>query len=172
MARAPASAAEGLGEPRWLASLAFAALATLVVCYPSWPGFMSYDSLFAYRQARAGVETMLWPPLHSYMFWVSHRVGLGTGGVLAFQTFTLFASAAVILQLLVRNRIAALLMCGLFAASIVMFPPLLGSMLVHWRDVPTASFALLGVAIWLLAARYDAPCCSRRRPARSGAPWP
>lgn len=137
--------------------MAFAALATLVVCYPSWPGFMSFDSLFAYRQAREGVQTMLWPPLHSYMFWASDRVGVGPGGVLAFQAFVLFASAALILNLLVRHRFAALVLCGLFAALIFVFPTLLGSMLVHWRDVPTASFTLLGVALWLLAARHGAP---------------
>jgi hypothetical protein len=157
MARTPASPADGLYEPGWLASLAFAALATLAVCVPVWPGFMSFDSVFAYRQAQESVQTMIWPPLHTYMFWLSDRIGLGSGGVLAFQVFLLFAAAAVILHLLVRNRMAALLLCGLFAALFIVFPTLWGSMLVHWRDVPTTSFALAGVAFWLLAARYGAP---------------
>lgn len=157
MARKPSSAPDGLYEPGWLASLAFAALATLAVCWPVWPGFMSFDSIFAYRQAHESVQTMLWPPLHTYMFWLSDRIGLSSGGVLAFQVFLLFAAAAVIVHLLVRGRIAALLLCGLFAALFVVFPTMLGSMLVHWRDVPTTSFALAGVAFWLLAARYGAP---------------
>jgi hypothetical protein len=158
MARKPPSSPPGgLYEPGWLASLAFAALATLAVCFPVWPGFMSFDSVFAYRQAQESVQTMIWPPLHTYMFWLSDRAGLASGGVLVFQTFLLFASAGLILHLLVRNRIAALVLCGLFAALFIVFPTLLGSMLVHWRDVPTTSFALAGVALWLLAARYGAP---------------
>ena len=159
MARTPTTttAADGLGEPRWITVLALSVLATAAMCFPSWPGFMSFDSMFAYRQSLEGVRTMLWPPLHSYMFWVSGRLGLGVGGVLVFQTFLLFASTGLILHLLVRGRIMALALCALFAALIVIFPTLLGSMLVQWRDVPTASFTLAGVAFWLLAARHNAP---------------
>jgi hypothetical protein len=157
MARKPSSPPDGLYEPRWLTSLGLAALATLAVCLPVWPGFMSFDSVFAYRQARESVVTMIWPPLHTYMFWLSDRIGLASGGVFAFQIFLLFAATGVILHLLVRGRIAAILLCALFAALLIVFPTLLGSMLVHWRDVPTTSFALAGVALWLLAARYGAP---------------
>lgn len=157
MARTPSTAADGLGEPRWAIILVLSTLATAAVCFPAWPGFMSFDSIFAYRESLEGVQTMLWPPFHSYMFWVGERLGVGTGGVLVFQVFTLFASAGLILHLLVRGRIVALALYALFGALIVVFPTLLGSMLAHWRDVPTASFTLLGVAIWLLAARYNAP---------------
>lgn len=153
----PTTAAEGLGKPGWLVALVFAAVTTILVCYPAWPGFMSYDGLYAFQQAREGVETMTWPPLHSYMFRASDALGLGTGGVLAFQAFALFAAAAVILHLLVRSRLWAAILCVAFAALTVIYPTLLGSMLVHWRDVPTASFTLMGVAVWLLAARYRAP---------------
>jgi hypothetical protein len=149
--------ADLLAEPGWLASLAFAAIATALVCYPVWPGLMSYDSVFAYEQARYGVQTMLWPPLHTYMFQLSEALGARTWGVFVFQTFVLFASAAVILHLLVAGRKLALALCVAFAALIALSPAVLGPMLVHWRDVPTASFALLGVALWLLAARYRQP---------------
>jgi len=149
--------ADRLAEPGWLASLAFAAVATALVCYPVWPGLMSYDSLFAYEQARYGVQTMLWPPLHTYMFQLSEALGARTWGVLVFQTFALFASAAVIVHLLVGGRKLALGLCVAFAALIALSPAVLGPMLVHWRDVPTASFALMGVALWLLAARYRQP---------------
>ena len=157
MARGSASLSEHLAEPGWLASMAFAALATAAVCYPAWPGFMSYDSLFAYQQARYGVQTMLWPPLHTYMFEASERLGARTWGVFVFQTFTLFASAAVVIHLLVRNRAVAFLLSVGFAAVVFLSPPVLGPMLAHWRDVPTASFAFVGVACWLLAARYGQP---------------
>lgn len=155
MARAAPTLAERLGEPGWLASFLVAAVATVAVCYPVWPGYMSYDSLFAYQQARYGVQTMLWPPLHTYMFQISEAVGAGVGGVLVFQTFTLFAAAGVILHLLVRSRAVAFLLAVAFAALAFLSPAVLGPMLVHWRDVPTASFAFLGVAFWLLAARRN-----------------
>lgn len=155
MARRAADTA--LGEPRWAISLIFAAIATAAVCYPVWPGLMSFDSLFAYRQARTGIETMLWPPFHSYMFRVGDALGVGVGGVLAAQVFVLFAAAAVILNLLIRGRALGLAACMVFAGLIVTVTPLLGSLLAHWRDVPTASFALLGVAFGLLARRTGQP---------------
>jgi hypothetical protein len=157
MARDGSQAADRLGEPGWVASLLFAAVATALVCWPVWPGMMSYDSLFAYEQARYGVQTMLWPPLHTYMFQLSEAVGARTWGVFLFQTFTLFAAAAVIVHLVVRSRGLAAALCLAFAAMIALSPAVLGPMLVHWRDVPTASFAFLGVAFWLLAARYRQP---------------
>lgn len=155
MARPPQD--KTLGEPRWAMSLIFAAVATALICYPVWPGLMSFDSLFAYRQARTGIETMLWPPFHSYMFRAGDALGVGVGGVLAAQVFALFAAAAVILNLLIRPRILGLAACLVFAGLIVTVTPLLGSMLAHWRDVPTASFALMGVAFWLLARRAGQP---------------
>lgn len=157
MARDGSQLADQLAEPGWRASLVFAAIATALVCYPVWPGMMSYDSVFAYEQAHYGVQTMLWPPLHTYMFRISEALGARTWGVFVFQTFVLFASAAVILHLLVRGRRLAFALCVGFAALIALSPAVLGPMLVHWRDVPTASFAFLGVAFWLLAGRYGQP---------------
>lgn len=157
MPRGASSLSERLAEPGWLVSLLFAALATGAVCYPPWPGFMSYDSLFAYQQARYGVQTMLWPPLHTYMFQISEALGARTWGVFVFQTFTLFTSAAVVIHLLIRSRPVAFLLTVGFAAVVFLSPAVLGPMLAHWRDVPTASFAFLGMALWLLAARYGQP---------------
>ena len=37
--------------------------------------------------------------------------------------------------------------------GLVFFPTLLGSMMAHWRDVPTGSFAVLGLGLWLQASR-------------------
>ena len=56
-----------LNRPPWLALTALSAILTGLACYPSWPGYMSYDSLLAYEQALFGVRTALWPPLHTFM---------------------------------------------------------------------------------------------------------
>jgi hypothetical protein len=144
------------GAPRWGLGAAYALAATIAVCWPVWPGLMSYDSLYAYQESRTGIETVLWPPMHAYLFWLSDRLGAGPGGFFAFQTFLLFFGAAVSLNLLVRRRLWALAGLAAFAVAFVAVPQLWGCSLVHWRDVTTTSFAMGGLAAWLAAARYRA----------------
>jgi hypothetical protein len=144
------------GRPRWLSCLAFAVLATAAVCWPVWPGQMSYDGLNAYRTSIEGIETAVWPPMHAYLFWLSRKAGLGVGGLFAAQTFLIFFGAALSAALLLRSLRSFLLALAGFALLCVVVAPMLGVMLVHWRDVTTASFAVAGVALWLLAARYRA----------------
>ena len=93
----PPRSASPAGRTPWIAAAIFSAVLALGFAWPSWPGFMSYDSLFAYEQARYGVSTSLWPPLHTYMFVVSRAVGAGTWGVLLVQTFALLFGAALVL---------------------------------------------------------------------------
>jgi hypothetical protein len=143
----------GPGEPRWAISAGVAALATLFVCWPAWPGFMSYDSLLAYSQAVHGVQTMTWPPLHTYLFALSRRLGAGAGGLFLFQTFLLLAAGNVILSLAARRTGVAVVLMLLFLASFVWVTPQLGVLMTQWRDVTTASFAVAGVAFWLLGVR-------------------
>ena len=152
----PKSSSVTPGAPRWGLSAAYALAAALAVAWPVWPGLMSYDSLFAYQESRTGIETALWPPMHAYLFWLSDRLGGGPGGLLAFQAFLLFFGAAVSLNLLVRRRIWAVAGLAAFTVGFVAVPQLWGCSLVHWRDVVTASFAMGGLAAWLVAARYRA----------------
>ena len=44
--------ADFLNRPPWVALAFAAAVVTAIACYPTWPGYMSYDSLLAYEQAR------------------------------------------------------------------------------------------------------------------------
>jgi hypothetical protein len=78
------------------------------------------------------------------------------GGLFAFQTFLLFFGAAVSLNLLVRRTVWALAGLAAFAIAFVAVPELLGTATAHWRDVTTTSFAMAGLAAWLVAARYRA----------------
>jgi hypothetical protein len=117
---------------------------------------MSYDGLHAYQLSFGGLETAVWPPMHAYLFWLSRNVGLGVGGLFAAQVFLIFFGVALSTALLVRSlRLAAAALAG-FAALTLVVAPMWGVMLVHWRDVTTASFAVAGVAGWLMAARYRA----------------
>jgi len=140
-------------RPPWLLATAYAAAATLAICWPVWPGFMTYDGVLAWEQTKTGVQTMTWPPMHTYLFALSRQAGAGTGGLLAAQTFLLFFAAALALGLVASRRWIAIAGMAAFAALFVAVPALLGVTFVHWRDVPTASFALLGLALWLAAAR-------------------
>lgn len=145
-----------LAEPRWIVSAAYAAIVTAVATFPSWPGYMSYDSLLAYEQTFTGVQTMTWPPMHTYLFQVSRSLGAGPWGLFLAQTFVLFFAAGAIINMLVAGRRLALAGLAGFALMFVAWPTLLSTLMAQWRDVPTASFTLLGLALWLEAARRRA----------------
>lgn len=141
-----------LTRPPWLAIGVLSAILTALACWPSWPGYMSYDSLWAYEQAVHGVQTALWPPLHSYLFMASRAVGAGAGGVFAAQTFALLAGAFLTIHVLTARRPLAWTLCLFFAGGAVYFPTIYGALLAQWRDVTTAGFAILGIGLWLAAA--------------------
>ena len=140
-------------RPRLLSSALLAAAVTVLICSPVWPGLMSFDSLFAYKQSIYGVETSVWPPMHNYFFAVSRALGLGVGGLFAAQTFTLFFSAGLIFSMVAARPGRFLASFAAFAGLCYYFPTTLGTMLVLWKDVPMVSFGLLGIALWMLAAR-------------------
>jgi hypothetical protein len=141
----------------WLATLAYAALATALICFPAWPGHMNYDGLYAYERSFLGIEHMTWPPTHTYLFWLSRKAGLGVGGLFVAQTFLLFLGAGLFASLLIRSRVWALAAMAAFAAAFVAVPPMLGVAMAHWRDVTVGSFALLSLGLWLLAAHHRQP---------------
>jgi hypothetical protein len=115
---------------------------------------MSYDSLFAYQEALNGVTTMTWPPMHAYLFYLSWAAGADTWGLFLLQTFLLFFAGGLCINLMVRSRGWAVAALAAYALGFVYVPELLGSATVQWRDVTTTSFALAGIAAWLLAARF------------------
>ena len=141
-----------VGEAHWLSSAVLGALATFVVCFPAWPGHFGYDPLYAYRTSITGIENMVWPPVHAYMFWLSRHLGLGAGGLFAAQVFILFFSAALSLGLLLRRRALAIGAAVGFFGLFILVPPLFGVAMSQWRDVPTGSFAMLAVCLWLCAS--------------------
>ena len=138
-----------------LASTLLALLTTALDCWPVWPGLMSYDSLYAYKQSIEGVEIADWPPMHDYLFYLSRRMTGGPGGLLAAQAFILFASSSAIIAMFTRSEWRHLLGFALFVACCFFFPTLLGTLIVNWKDVSLAAFGLLAMALWLLAVRYS-----------------
>ena len=147
---------EELNKPPWTLCIALATLPTLLSCLPAWPGYMSFDSLFAYRQATEGIQTMLWPPMHTYFFEISKFFGAQTWGVFLVQTFLLFFSAFIVMSTVIRNRYILAVLCSIFICFFEYIPSLGGVIQNQWRDIPTASLGLSALACWLIASCYRA----------------
>lgn len=138
-------------RPRLILAFILSIAAGALFCWPSWPGFMSFDSLFAYAESIDGVNTAVWPPMHAYLFYMSRHLGAGVAGVFLGQTVLLFFGAAMLLTMFVKRTGAVLASFAGFAAIFVIFPTMWGTLAVIWKDVTTTSFAMLGIALWLIA---------------------
>lgn len=142
-----------LQQPRLAAAFALALVAAVIACWPTWPGYMSYDTLFAWRESYAGIDTAVYPPMQAYLSWISRVLTGGPGGYFFSQVFVLFFSSAVIISLYAERRATFVVAFGVYALLFLYFPTLAGVLAVIWKDVTTASFALLGLALWLVAVR-------------------
>ncbi len=134
-------------------SFVIAAAMTAVLSLWVWPGLMSFDSFLAYRQSIEGVQTAIWPPMHDYLFFVSRVLTGGPGGLLVLQSFVLLFSANLIATHCVESRPASILIMLAFVGLFFLFPTLLGTVIVLWKDVAVATFALAAVAAWLSGIR-------------------
>ena len=142
-----------LCRPRPVLAVLYALAASALLCYPTWPGLMSFDSLFAYKESLEGIVTAVWPPAQAYSFYLSRAAGAGVWGVFIGQAFILLFSAALIFSMAFRTIAAVVTALLVFSLAFVWFPTLWGTFGVLWKDVTTTSFALLGLALWLLAIR-------------------
>lgn len=140
-----------LEKPRGALVFVLAAIVSLLFCWPSWPGFMSFDSMFAYTESIDGIQTAVWPPMHAYLFYVSRHLGADVAGVFFAQAILLFYSAGLLLSMFIARTLSLVVAFLAFAALFVVFPTMWGTLAVLWKDVTTTSFALLGVALWLTA---------------------
>jgi hypothetical protein len=158
--RARVSLGDALGSPgpddvplSWgiLVAALGALAAAILFTWPVWPGFMSFDSVFAYTESVQGLTTAGLPPMQPYLFFVFRTLGLGLGGVLFFQAFVLFFGSALILRFFVRSTWPFVAAFAAYAGLYLYFPTMAGTVFVHWKDVPTAGFCVLGIGLWLIA---------------------
>ena len=124
---------------------ALAALFTLSVCVISWPGFMSFDSMYALRQARTGIETGGYPPMVSYLWALCEKVVPGQGGMFVLQNALVFLGVAALGRALGAGELR------IFFAMLViaLVPATLGPMLVVWKDVVFGGLMALAYALTL-----------------------
>jgi hypothetical protein len=59
----------------------------------------------------------------------------------------------LILSMMIESALWFVVGCVAFSAFFVWIPPLWGTLGVIWKDVTTTSFALLGIAFWMIAIR-------------------
>lgn len=114
---------------------------------------MSYDPLFAYKESISGIENAVWPPVQAYLCFLSRITTGGPEGYFFGQTYLLFFSAALVCSFFIRRAVLWTLTIFVFFGLFIYFPTMVGTLAVLWKDVTTVSFALLGLALWLVAVR-------------------
>lgn len=138
--------ADGIPGSRYL-PYAAAFLACVFASLASYPGFMSYDSLEALRQAREQVEGGPYPPFGMYVWRVLDAIWPGPTLMQFAQNGLLLFSFAYIVRKIRLPVYLQLVSIGIFA----LLPPILGIMLVVWKDVAVAACLLAAFAISLFA---------------------
>jgi hypothetical protein len=143
-----------LSRRAWLIQTLIGLLIVGVLCWPTWPGYMSYDNMFAYKESLEGITTAVWPPAQAYFYWLSRNLGMEVWGFYLFQTICLTVCSLIVIGFFLKDRRALYMATALFAATLMIFPSLWGTIAVQWKDVATTGLALLGVVCWLMAVRH------------------
>lgn len=126
--------------------LLFPAFITLYICVIVYPGFMSYDTIHALDGANFGVTESTWPPMVSYIWRFVNIFSTSPSAMQCLQVYVLLTSVMAIVFLFVRK-------IWISAISIVVYlfvPVILGTVIVIWKDVLTASFMLAAFALVLV----------------------
>jgi hypothetical protein len=129
-------------------TLRLAVLATLfagAVCRISWPGFLSFDGMYALRQARTGIETGGYPPMVSYLWVLCDHIVPGQGGMFVVQNALVFFGVAALGRALDAGGFRILIAMLMVALA----PVTLGPMLVVWKDVAFGGLMALAYAVTL-----------------------
>lgn len=107
-----------------------------------YPGFMSPDSVDQWMQVRAGAYTSTRPPMMAFIWSLTDKFIPGPGGLFVLHSTLLwFALGWLGRELFVGSRaqVAFVLLIGLW-------PPVFGTAAHLWKDMPMATFALLGMS--------------------------
>ena len=107
----------------------------------AFPGYMSTDSVAQLLEARTGRFSDAHPPLMSAEWWVLDRIVSGPILMLLLQGGLFLGGLYVLLQRLLTPRQAAWTAIG-----ILLFPPVLTTMAVIWKDSQMAAYLVAGIA--------------------------
>lgn len=128
-----------------LQSLVISFLFTSIFYYFFSPGFMTYDSLHAYRGAVNGISDSIWPPMVSYVWRAVLFFNGSDSSMFVFQVFLLFFSVAFCSILISKNFLVGFLV----AMTFIIIPVLFGTTASVWKDVLTCAlfFSALGMIL-------------------------
>ena len=114
----------------------------------AYPGYMSTDSVDQLQQSRAGHYTD-WHPALMAREWALIEVFItGPVGMLLVQSGLFLGGVYLLLRRIATPRAAAA-----FAAFILIFPPVMTTMAVIWKDSQMAGYLAMGAALILSADR-------------------
>jgi len=124
------------------------AIGWVVVVIYAYPGQLTFDSLRYFVQARAGEYSDDQPPAIAALWRLLEYLVAGPCLMLVVQVTAFLAGLYLIFQRSLRPRPAA---CA--ATAVIVFPPVMVTMAMIWKDSLTASFLALGAGLLLSAHR-------------------
>ncbi|CAB4050507.1 hypothetical protein LMG9964_04173 [Paraburkholderia phenoliruptrix] len=125
--------------PIWVAAF----VATMFITLASYPGFLSYDSIQELMQARTAVDGSQYPPFGSYVWRIFDWIAPGPTLMQFVQNGLLEFSFAYIVG---RTRLPKSIKV-LCVAAFTVLPPILGTMLVVWKDVAVGACYMGALAL-------------------------
>lgn len=108
----------------------------------AYPGFMSSDSLLQVTEARAGTYSNWHPPAMAALWRLAEHVVSGPAGMLVLQSTAFLVGT----YRLLRRCLSPLAAAGV-AVGILLWPPVLVTMAVVWKDSQMAGYLLLGASL-------------------------
>lgn len=114
-----------------------------------YPGFMSYDTIYALDSARGQVTSSAWPPMVSYVWRAIDFFSTDPSAMHFFQLALLLVSLSVALRELSPKTWTPIAVI----ASLLLVPVTAGTMAVIWKDVLTSGFMLAAFAVALFIPR-------------------
>jgi hypothetical protein len=133
---------------RTLAPFAILVIAFAGLCIYAHPGFMSWDSVVQYQQARTGIYGDAHPPALPALWRILNHVVDGPLGMLVVQTGAFLIGAYLVFLRWMRPIPAAL--CAL---ALGWFPPVATILAVIWKDSQMLAYLMLGLGLSLGPSR-------------------
>jgi hypothetical protein len=131
----------------------------------AFPGFMSTDSQVQLLEARSGKYSDAHPPLMSAYWRLLDAFISGPILMLLLQSTLFLGGLYVIMKRVLSPKGAAIA-----ASAILLFPPVMTTMAVIWKDSQMAGFLVAGAACLYFFCSSGAPACgggSERRSSRA-----
>ena len=120
------------------------ALGSMLVFLPSWPGFMSYDSLQMIRESRTEVSGGIYPTAPVYLLrFLDFLFGRGPELLFGLQVFVICFSVSLISLRVFRDYRLPVIV----TISVIGNPLVYGCMMVLWKDVTLSAMCIVSIAL-------------------------